>query len=93
MSFWEFCYRNQSYWEEQQTTYDANRPQLMSFEDFIRDVKDGVYGDGEGKIRMCLPLKTLMKILEMFPHYKRELVEMFNYKMENLINPQLWENQ
>ena len=91
MSFWEFCYRNQSYWEEQQATYDASRPQLMSFEDFIRDVKDGVYGDGEGKIKMCLPLKTLMNILEMFPHYRRELVEMFNYKMENLITPQLWE--
>lgn len=91
MSFWEFCYRNQSYWEEQQTRYDASRPQLMSFEEFIRDVKDGVYGDGEGKIKMCLPLKTLMNILEMFPHYRRELVEMFNYKMENLITPQLWE--
>lgn len=91
MSFWEFCYRNQSYWEEQQKVHDANRPQLMSFEDFMRDVNAGVYGEGEGQIKMCLPLKTILNVLEMFPDHKQELIEMFNYKMENLINPQLWE--
>ena len=91
MSFWEFCYRNQSYWEEQQKVHYANRPQLMSFEDFMRDVEAGVYGEGEGQIKMCLPLKTILNVLEMFPDHKQELIEMFNYKMENLINPQLWE--
>ena len=63
----------------------------MSFEDFMRDVEDGVYGEGEGQIKMCLPLKTILNVLEMFPDHKQELIEMFNYKMENLINPQLWE--
>ena len=91
MSFWEFCYRNQPHWEEQQKGHYANRPQLMSFEDFMRDVEAGVYGEGEGQIKMCLPLKTILNVLEMFPDHKQELIEMFNYKMENLINPQLWE--
>ena len=91
MSFWEFCYRNQSYWEEHQRNNDIRRPRLMSFENFMRDVNAGVYGDDEGKIKMCLPLKTILDLLNMFPNRKLELIEMFNYKMENLINPQLWE--
>lgn len=91
MSFWEFCYRNQSYWEEHQKDNDIRRPRLMSFEDFMRDVNAGVYGEDDGKIKMCLPLKTILKVLDMFPDHRADLVEMFNYKLENLINPQLWE--
>lgn len=91
MSFWEFCYRNQSYWEET-SLHRTNRPQLMSFEDFMRDVDAGFYGDEEGQTKMCLPLKSIMKILEMFPEHREELIEMFNYKMENLIDPHLWED-
>ena len=93
MSFWEFCYRNQSYWEEHQKDNDIRRPRLMSFEDFMRDVNAGVYGEDDGKIKMCLPLKTILKVLDMFPDHRADLVEMFNYKLENLINPQLWEGK
>lgn len=32
-----------------------------------------------------------MRTLKKFPQHQEELLEMFNYKMENLINPQLWE--
>ena len=63
----------------------------MSFENFMRDVEAGVYGDRIGQIKMCLPLKTILNVLNIFPDHKQELVEMFNYKMDNLINPQLWE--
>lgn len=91
MSFWEFSYRNQSYWEEHQKTHDPNRPPLKSFDEFMQDVNSGVYGEGEGQIKMCLPLKTILKVLDMFPGHREELIEMFNYKLENLINPQLWE--
>ncbi len=90
MSFWEFVYRNQSYWEEH-TLNITDRPQLKSFEEFLLDVQDGYYGEKNGQIKMCLPLKSVMRTLDKFPDHKEELLEMFNYKMENLINPHLWE--
>lgn len=86
MSFWEFCYRNQSYWEEH-TLQPSTRPKLMNFEDFEHDLKDGYYE----KVKMCLPLRDIIDILNMFPEHRNELLEMFNYKMANLINPALWE--
>lgn len=86
MSFWEFSYRNQSYWEEH-TLGVCDRPQLMSFEQFEQDITRGYYDN----VKMCLPLRTLRSVLEMFPEHRNELIEMFNYKMENLIDPSLWE--
>lgn len=86
MSFWEFTYRNQSYWEEHSSS-PTNRPKLISYERFEKDYNDGIYNN----IKMCLPLKTLVDTLAMFPEHKEELLEMFNYKMLNLINPTLWE--
>ena len=90
MSFWEFVYRNQSYWEEQ-TFPNSNRPQLKTFEEFEEDLRAGYYGDEDGQVKMCLPLQTVMKTFKRFPEHKDELLEMFNYKMENLINSQLWQ--
>lgn len=40
---------------------------------------------------MCLPLRTLIKTLDKFPEHREELLEMFNYKMTDLVNPKLWE--
>lgn len=85
MSCWEFIYRNQSYWEEH-TMHIADRPKLKSFAEFEKDLKEGYYK----KVKMCLPLKTFMDVLEMFPEHKAELLEMFNYKMDSLKNPSLW---
>ena len=90
MSFWEFAYRNQSYWEEHSKGI-TDRPQLKTFEEFEKDLNNGYYGDGEGQMKMCLPLQSVMRTLEKFPEHRDDLLEMFNYKMENLINPQLWE--
>ena len=90
MSFWEFCYRNQSYWEENAKGI-TDRPQLKSFEEFEEDLNNGYYGEDEGQIKMCLPLQSVMRTLEKFPEHRNELLEMFNYKMSNLITPQLWE--
>jgi len=86
MSFWEFCYRNQSYWEEH-TLQPNGRPQLMSFNQFEQDVVMGYYQ----RVKMCLPLRDITEILNMFPEHREELLEMFNYKMTDLINPELWE--
>ena len=90
MSFWQFVYRNQSYWEEH-TLKVTDRPALKTFEQFQMDFQNGYYGEGKGQIKMCLPLKTLVRTLENFPDHQAELLEMFNYKMEELINPKLWE--
>ena len=86
MSFWEFTYRNQSYWEEH-TLKISGRPALKTFDEFMADYNNGYYE----KVKMCLPLKTFMQTLEKFPEHKEELLEMFNYKMSNLVNPSLWE--
>ena len=87
MSFWEFSYRNQSYWEEN-TLSMTGRPELVSFEQFEADIKSGYYD----KIKMCLPLRDIVDVLEMFPEHRNDLLEMFNYKMMNLLNPSLWDN-
>ena len=90
MSFWEFAYRNQSYWEEH-TLHNTDRPQLKTYEEFDTDCKSGYYGEGVGQVKMCLPLQTVVRTLEKFPEHKEELLEMFNYKMANLVNPKLWD--
>ena len=89
MSFWQFVYRNQSYWEEK-TLHITDRPELKTYKEFQEDYDNGYYGSGAGQVKMCLPLQTVMRTLEMFPEHKEELLEMFNFKMSNLLNPTLW---
>lgn len=86
MSFWEFCYRNQSYWEEK-TLHIVDRPALKTFEEFMEDVESGYYK----KVKMCRPLTTIIDTLEKFPEHRNELIEMFNFKLSNLRDPSLWE--
>ena len=86
MSFWEFCYRNQSYWEEK-TLKITNRPSLKTFEQFNEDVNSGYYD----QVKMCLPLKTILRTLEKFPEHREDLLRAFNYKMANLVDSKLWE--
>lgn len=92
MSFWEYTYRNQTYWE--QSTGFVVTKEIKPFEEFYKDYKTGYYErtDSRGKVRkICRTLQTLLDVLEMFPIHRDELLEMFNYKMSNLINPKLWE--
>lgn len=88
MSFWEFCYRNQTYWEEKTGRYKIEK-KLKSYEEFIEDYNSGMYKDR----KLCLPLRSIMAIMNKFPDHKAELLEMFNYKLKNLINPSLWEEK
>lgn len=92
MSFWEYTYRNQTYWE--QSAGFIVPQEIKSFEEFLRDFDSGYYEkeDSRGKTRkICKTLQTLLNVLEMFPEHREELLEMFNFKMQNLINPSLWE--
>lgn len=85
MSFWEFCYRNQTYWEEA-NLHEPSRKKVVAFDEFEREVLNGYYDS----VKMCLPLKTVQLIFDMFPEHRDELIEMFNYKMSDLIDPTLW---
>ena len=85
MSFWQFCYRNQSYWKEK-TLKITTRPKLKTFDEFEQDIRDGYYD----RVKMCLSLKSLIKVLEMFPNHRAELIDMFNYSMSELVDENLW---
>ena len=87
MSFWQYCYRNQSYWEQKMLKRQS--PDQISFDKFEQRLKEGFYE--RGKMKLCLPLKTLMAILELYPDHRKELLEMFNYKFSVLIDSKKWE--
>lgn len=92
MSFWEYTYRNQTYWE-QNAGFEVLE-EIKSYADFSLDYEDGYYEkeDLRGKKRrICGTLQTLLNTLQMFPEQQVELLEMFNYKMDDFINPSLWE--
>ena len=94
MSFWEYSYRNQTFWE-QEAGFEVPA-EIKQFADFERDLQAGYYEreDARGKIRkISRPLQTVLDMLEMFPQHREELLEMFDYKLERLKNPHLWELQ
>lgn len=84
MSFWEFCYRNQTFWEEH--TLGRSVQPLKTYEEFLSDYEAGFYKT----TKMCLPLRTFVSFLERFHDHKEELLIMFNYKLKDLVNPNLW---
>lgn len=92
MSFWEYTYRNQTYWE-QAAGFEVPR-EIKSFEEFQRDYETGYYKreDSRRKVRkICRTLQTLLDVLDTYPEHRVELLEMFNYKMSELKDPNLWE--
>ncbi len=94
MSFWEYAYRNQTFWEEQAGFDVLNK--LKTFAEFEHDLQMGYYGqeDKRGKVRkISRPIQTVLDVLEMFPQHRDELLEMFDYKLENLKDPSLWEEE
>ena len=87
MSFWEFCYRNQTFWEEQ--TLGRKVVPLKSYDEFMKDFKAGYYND----TKMCLPLKSALSFIERFKEHKETILEMFNYKLVDLQDSSLWLNK
>lgn len=84
MSFWEFCYRNQTFWE--QRTLGRDVPSLKSYDEFVEDYNAGYYDS----VKMCLPLRTIVTFLERFSSHKPELLEYFNMRLNNMVNPSNW---
>lgn len=87
MSFWEFCYRNQTFWE--QHTLGRDVTPLKSYEEFLVEYDNGYYHT----TKMCLPLKTFVSFIEKFKEHKNELLEFFNMKLVDSVNPALWQNK
>ena len=86
LSFWEFCYKNQTYWEKTTLGYKHDKP-LKSYEEFIEDLHNGYYNEPN---KICLPLKTACDFLDKFNEHKEELLEMYNYRLKYLKDPSLW---
>ena len=94
MSFWEYTYRNQTYWEEQ-AGFEVSI-KIKSYEEFLKDYSSGYYtkeGSRGQRRKICKTLQTLIDMLNLFEDHRDELLEMFNYKMSVLRDPNLWENQ
>lgn len=87
MSFWEYTYRNQSYYEQKSLDMDVS--DIKTYDEYITDVEAGVY-DG---IKTCNTLRSFLNFLSEFPEHRDELLEMFNYKMMDLTDPILWERK
>ncbi len=85
MSFWEFCYKNQSYWEEHSLKIKVDKP-IKSYEEFLQDYENGYYDDK----KITKPLKTVLDFLDKYSVHKEELLEMFNYRLYDLKDPKLW---
>lgn len=88
LSFWQFCYKNQTYWEEHTLGLQL-KDKLKSYEDFLVDYNNGYYNDK----KICLPLQTIISFLDKYSEHKKELLEMFNYRLKDLVNPKLWERK
>ena len=88
MSFWEYCYRNQSFWE-QKTLKRVDVPNIKSYEEFLEDYNNGYYKE----TKICKTLQTLLDFLERFDEHREELLEMFNYKLKDLKDPNLWKRE
>lgn len=84
MSFWEFCYRNQTYWEEH-TLGLVNLP-MKSYDEFLEDFEAGYYEDK----KICLPLKTFKEFIDNNPSHRDMFLSFFTLRMREIANPELW---
>lgn len=85
LSFWQFCYKNQTYWEEH--TLGIKHGRLKTYQEFIEDLENGYYDDK----KICLPLKTLHDFLVRFSTHKDLFLRLFNMSFKEMIDSSLWE--
>lgn len=86
MSFWEYCYRNQSFWEQKTKKLDV--PNQIPFEEFEYRLRNGYYK--KNSLKLCKTMQTFVNFLNRFPLHKKEMLEMFDYKLKELVDPTLW---
>ncbi len=44
-------------------------------------------------MKLCKTMKTLMDFIDRFSSHRTEILEMIDYKLKDLTNPELWEGQ
>lgn len=84
LSFWQFCYKNQTFWEEHR--YGKKNLPIKSYEEFLQDYNNGYYDE----IGLSTPLKTLLDFLEQFSAHKSLFLSFFNMSFKRMVNPELW---
>ena len=87
LSFWEYCYKNQTYWEEHSLGIKHTR--LKSYEEFQKDLDDGYYEDK----RICQTLKTCHEFLESHKTHKKLFLSFFNMSFRKMTDPTLYERK
>ncbi len=86
MSFWEYCYRNQSFWEQKTKKLDV--PNQIPFEEFENRLESEYYP--KNGLKICRTLQTLMDFMNRFPEHREKILEMIGYRLKDLTNPSLW---
>ena len=61
----------------------VGRPKQKDYAEFMKDVKAGYYDN----VKMCLPLRTIVELFDMFPGHVDELLDLFSLKFEKLKEP------
>lgn len=84
LSFWQFCYKNQTYWEEHSLGLKTSG--LKSYEEFLIDYENGYYDE----IGLSTPLKTVVDFLDKFKEHKKLFLSFFNLSFKKMIDPSLW---
>lgn len=44
-------------------------------------------------MKLCKTMQTFMNFVDRFPNHYNEIIMMFNYKLNELTEPELWENK
>ena len=84
MSFWQFCYKNQTFWEERTLGRESSR--LKTYEEFLEDYNNGYYDE----IKITTPLRTLIDFLNQFKEHKKLFLSFFNMSFKQMIDSNLW---
>lgn len=84
LSFWQFCYKNQTFWEEH--TLGREHMRLKSYDEFLQDYNNGYYDE----IGLTTPLRTVVDFLEQFKEHKALFLSFFNLSFKQMIDSNLW---
>lgn len=84
LSFWQFCYKNQTFWEEH--TLGRKPTSLKTYDEFLEDYNNGYYDE----IGISTPLRTILDFLDQYKDHKKLFLSFFNMSFKQLINPVLW---
>lgn len=85
LSFWQFCYKNQTYWEKKYLGIEHDT--IKTYEEFIEDYHNGYYNE----VKMQRPLRTILEFLEIHKAHEKLFLSFFNLSFKQMINPKLWD--